>query len=169
MKLRKCGREDLPMLKQICEKTFVETFGEENSEEDMEQYLKETFSEEVLKKELVEQNSLYYLALVEERPAGYMKLNFREAQTEQGHENAVEIQRIYVLQEVKGLGIGRMMMEKALEIGRERSLQYVWLGVWEHNHAAIAFYEKLGFVKFDTHVFVLGEDHQTDHLMKRAL
>jgi ribosomal protein S18 acetylase RimI-like enzyme len=81
----------------------------------------------------------------------------------------MEIQRIYVLKEHKGKGIGKRMIEKAAAIGREKSLQYIWLGVWEHNRAAIAFYEKLGFLKFDSHVFVLGEDHQIDHLMKRAL
>ena len=169
MTIRECGLEDLPVVKKICEKTFVETFGEENSEEDMKKYLQETFSEEVLKKELEEEDSLYFLVYMKERPAGYMKLNFRDAQTEKGHEDAMEIQRIYVLKEHKGKGIGKRMIEKAAAIGREKSLQYIWLGVWEHNRAAIAFYEKLGFLKFDTHVFVLGEDHQIDHLMKRAL
>lgn len=169
MSIRECGLEDLPVVKEICEKTFVETFGEENSEEDMEKYLQETFSEEVLKKELEEEDSLYFLAYMEERPAGYMKLNFREAQTEKGHEEAIEVQRIYVLRDMKGKGIGKMMLKKAMDIGIERNLKYVWLGVWEHNRAAIAFYEKLGFLKFDSHVFVLGEDHQIDHLMKRAL
>jgi len=169
MTIRECGLEDLPVVKQICEKTFVETFGEENSEDDMKKYLQETFSEEVLKKELEEEDSLYFLAYMEEKPAGYMKLNFREAQTEKGYEDAMEVQRIYVLKEHKGKGIGKRMIEKAAAIGREKSLQYIWLGVWEHNRAAIAFYEKLGFLKFDSHVFVLGEDHQIDHLMKRAL
>ncbi|MFH5835662.1 GNAT family N-acetyltransferase [Proteiniclasticum sp. C24MP] len=169
MTIRECGLKDLTVVKQICEKTFMETFGEENSEDDMKKYLQETFSEEVLKKELEEEDSLYFLVFMEERPVGYMKLNFREAQTEKGHEEAMEVQRIYVLRDMKGKGIGKMMLTKAMDIGKERNLQYVWLGVWEHNKAAIAFYEKLGFRQFDTHVFVLGEDRQIDHLMKRSL
>lgn|SRR5690554_5835932 len=169
MTIRECGLEDLPVLKQICEKTFLETFGEDNSEEDMERYLKETFSEETLKKELEEEDSLYFLAFMEEKPAGYMKLNFRDAQTEKGHEEAMEVQRIYVRKDMLGKGIGKRMLKKAMDIGKERNLKYVWLGVWEHNSKAIAFYEKLGFEKFDTHVFLLGEDRQTDHLMKRRL
>ncbi|WP_243428090.1 GNAT family N-acetyltransferase [Clostridium rhizosphaerae] len=57
-------------------------------------------------------------------------------------------------------------IKKAIEIGKINNLNYIWLGVWEHNVAAIRFYEKQGFVKFDTHIFKLGDDEQTDNLMK---
>ena len=52
---------------------------------------------------------------------------------------------------------------------QRRCVEYVWLGVWEHNHKAIKFYQDKGFVRFGEHVFVLGEDRQTDFLMKKTL
>lgn len=58
------------------------------------------------------------------------------------------------------------MIQKTIEIGIENNLDYIWLGVWEHNVDAIKFYEKQGFKKFDTHIFKLGDDEQTDNLMK---
>lgn len=98
-----------------------------------------------------------------------MKLNFEKAQTEPGHDNTLEVQRIYVLGKYKGKHIGKSLMEKTIEIGKENDLNYIWLGVWEHNVGAIRFYEMLGFEKFDSHIFVLGEDEQTDNLMKLIL
>ena len=95
-----------------------------------------------------------------------MKLNFDKAQTEPGHHNTLEIQRIYILQAYQGKQIGKQLIQKTIEIGIENNLDYIWLGVWEHNVDAIKFYEKQGFKKFDTHIFKLGDDEQTDNLMK---
>lgn len=95
-----------------------------------------------------------------------MKLNFDKAQTEPGHHNTLEIQRIYILQEYQGKHIGKQLIQKTIEIGIENNLDYIWLGVWEHNVDVIKFYEKQGFKKFDTHIFKLGDDEQTDNLMK---
>ncbi|MDB1969286.1 MAG: GNAT family N-acetyltransferase [Clostridium sp.] len=81
----------------------------------------------------------------------------------------MEVQRIYVLQGYKGKIIGKILMQKSIEIGRNSGLNYIWLGVWENNISAIKFYERQGFIKFDTHVFKLSDDEQTDNLMKLAL
>jgi len=98
-----------------------------------------------------------------------MKLNLDKTQTESEHDNTLEVQRIYVLREYKGKQIGKLLMQKAIEIGKSNNLNYIWLGVWENNINAIKFYEKLGFEKFDTHIFKLGEDEQIDNLMKLIL
>ena len=100
---------------------------------------------------------------------GYLKLNFKDAQTEKVEENYFEIERIYVLKAFLGQKIGQILFDKAIEIGREKNLEYVWLGVWEENHRAIKFYEKNGFKIFGKHDFVLGKDVQTDLLMKLKL
>ncbi|MDB1949407.1 GNAT family N-acetyltransferase [Clostridium tertium] len=77
----------------------------------------------------------------------------------------MEVQRIYVL----GKNIGKILMQKSIEIGRNSGLNYIWLEVWENNISAIKFYERQGFIKFDIHVFKLSDDEQTDNLMKLAL
>ncbi|WP_139145003.1 MULTISPECIES: GNAT family N-acetyltransferase [Sphingobacterium] len=73
------------------------------------------------------------------------------------------------LQDYHGKKVGQILYEKALEIALKKKSIYVWLGVWEENPRAIKFYKKNGFVEFDKHTFVLGEDEQTDILMKKIL
>lgn len=160
---------DIEKIKYISERTFYETFSDENTKEDMEDYLKENFSYEQLESEIKNDGSRYYIVENNEEVVAYIKLNFEKAQTEPGHDNTLEVQRIYVLQKYKGKHIGKLLMKKTIEIGKGNNLNYIWLGVWENNISAIKFYEKLGFEKFDTHIFKLGEDEQTDHLMKLIL
>jgi ribosomal protein S18 acetylase RimI-like enzyme len=82
---------------------------------------------------------------------------------------ALEIERIYVLKDFHGKSVGQMLYKKALEIAQMKKVSYVWLGVWEENPRAISFYKKNGFVEFDKHIFKLGDDEQTDIMMKLIL
>ena len=169
MKIRKINIDDLEALRNLSIQTFKETFEEVNTEENMQKYLNENLNEEKLKSELENQNSEFYFAENNGEILGYLKLNFKDAQTEKVEENHFEIERIYVLKAYLGQKIGQILFDKAIEIGREKKLEYVWLGVWEENHRAIRFYEKNGFEIFGKHDFVLGEDVQTDLLMKLNL
>lgn len=167
--IKECDSNDIYKVKYISEKTFYETFVHDNSKEDMDQYLKENFSYEQIEYEMKNNGSRFYIVEDCKNVVAYMKLNLDHAQTEEGHENSLEVQRIYVLQDYKGKHIGKSLLQKSIELAKNNSLTYVWLGVWENNFNAIKFYEKLGFVKFGTHVFKLGEDEQTDNLMKLVL
>lgn len=169
MKIRKINIDDLEALRNLSIQTFKETFEEVNTEEDMQKYLDENLSIEKLKTELENPNSEFYFAENNDEILGYLKLNFKDAQTEKLEENHFEIERIYVLKAFLGQKIGQILFDKAIEIGREKNLEYVWLGVWEENHRAIKFYEKNGFEIFGKHDFVLGEDVQTDLLMKMKI
>jgi ribosomal protein S18 acetylase RimI-like enzyme len=167
--IKQCGLEDIGKIKYVGEKTFYETFSDQNTEEDMHNYLKENFSYEKIESEVKNDSSRFYIAESNREVAAYMKINFDKAQTEVGHENTLEVQRIYALKEYQGKHIGKSLIEKAIELGKENNINYIWLGVWEHNLSAIKFYEKQGFKKFDTHVFRLGDDEQIDNLMKLVL
>ena len=169
MKIRKINIDDLEELRNLSIQTFKETFEEVNTEEDMQKYLDENLSLERLKSELENPDSEFYFIENENKNLGYLKLNFGNAQTENFKENHLEIERIYVLKAFLGQKIGQILFDKAIEIGREKNLEYVWLGVWEENHRAIKFYEKNGFKVFGKHDFVLGEDVQTDLLMKMKI
>ena len=169
MKIRKINIDDLEALRNLSIQTFKETFEEVNTEEDMQKYLDENLSIEKLKSELENPNSEFYFAENNDEILGYLKLNFKDAQTEKLEENHFEIERIYVLKAFLGQKIGQILFNKAIEIGREKNLEYVWLGVWEENHRAIRFYGKNGFEIFGKHDFVLGKDVQTDLLMKLKL
>lgn len=169
MKIRKLNIDDLETLRNLSIQTFKETFEEVNTEEDMQKYLDENLSIEKLKTELENPNSEFYFAENNDEILGYLKLNFKDAQTEKLEENHFEIERIYVLKAFLGQKIGQILFDNVLEIGREKNLEYVWLGVWEENHRAIRFYGKNGFEIFGKHDFVLGKDVQTDLLMKMKI
>ena len=169
MKIRKVNIQDVEKLKEIGKLTFAETFSSENSEEDMREYLEKGFSTEKLKTELTDKNAEFYFAELDDKVIGYLKVNFGQSQTEIKDESALEIERIYVLKEFHGKKVGQILYDKAIELAKEKSVEYVWLGVWEQNPRAIRFYEKNGFVAFDKHIFKLGKDEQTDIMMKLKL
>ncbi len=169
IKLKKADKQDLELVRNIGRNTFLETFSAENSAENMIKYLVEKFSETQIQSEISNPLSTFYLAVLENNVIGYLKLNEGEAQTENKTKNSIEIERIYVLKDYQGNKIGQMLYETALEFAIEKKVDFIWLGVWEENKNAIRFYEKNGFEKFDQHLFVLGEDQQTDILMRKFI
>lgn len=169
IEIKKVTIADIEQLQKISRETFSETFSSSNSEENMKQYLEVGFSTEKLTGELSNLDSEFYFADFEDKTIGYMKINFGPSQTELKDEKALEIERIYVLQEFHGKKVGQLLYDKAIEIAIQKSSEYVWLGVWEENPRAIRFYKKNGFVEFDKHIFKLGDDEQTDIMMKLQL
>ena len=167
--IRAISISDLPQLQKIGKTTFAETFTEHNTKEDLDKYLEESFSNETLTAELTNPHSSFYFAEIENNVVGYLKINFGASQTELKDNEALEIERIYVLQAFHGKKLGQALYEKAIQIAKEKKVYYLWLGVWEKNNKAIQFYKKNGFVQFDTHIFKLGNDEQTDIMMKLKL
>lgn len=166
IKTLKITIEDIKLLQEIGKRTFAETFSSDNSEEDMKKYLNDKFSIKALKTEFADKNVEFYFAKLERQIIGYLKINFGDAQTEIKDENAIEIERIYVLKEFHGKKVGQLLCNKAIQVATLRKVDYIWLGVWEENQKAIRFYKKNGFVEFSKHIFKLGNDEQTDIMMK---
>ena len=169
VKIHQASIDELEELQQISKTTFTETFSVHNSEENMRNYLRDNLSLEKLGEELNNPESSFYFAEMKDQVIGYLKLNMGAAQNEWKENTGLEIERIYVLKEYHGLTIGQLLLEKAISIAKSMEMQYVWLGVWEKNEKAIAFYTKNGFKVVDHHLFKLGDDIQTDYLMKLAL
>lgn len=166
MEIVKATINDLDELQGIGIETFSETFSKNNTKENMEKYLLESFSTEKLAAELNDANAEFYFATQNEKVIGYLKINFGAAQTELKDSSGLEIERIYVFKAFHGKHVGQLLYEKALEIAKQHELAFVWLGVWEENLRAISFYQKNGFVVFDKHLFKLGEEIQTDIMMR---
>ena len=160
---------DINQLQQVSRQTFYETFSPVNTKENMRKYLDEELSIEKLTDELVNNDSEFYFALLENNVIGYLKLNFGKSQTELQDDNALELERIYVLKEFHGKRVGQLLYDKAVQIARQRNVDYMWLGVWEKNIRARNFYQKNGLVEFDKHIFKLGNDVQTDIMMKLVM
>ncbi|SIS58848.1 GNAT family N-acetyltransferase [Chryseobacterium gambrini] len=167
--IKKASLSDLESIQKIGKETFYETFAPHNSEEQIQKYLTESFAEEKLIKELNNSYSEFYIAYDGENAVGYLKINFGNAQTELQDESSVEIERIYVKSSYHGKKVGLLLYSKALDIAVSHHKKHIWLGVWEENKRAVNFYKKNGFEEFDKHIFRLGNDEQTDLMMKKIL
>lgn len=164
--INKVSPDEIDILQKLSKQTFFESFSWGNTEENMARYLEEGFSIDKLSRELNDENTTFYFIRSGADIIGYMKLNEGLSQTELQEEHGLEIERIYVLKEYQGKGVGKKLLSRAIQMANQKNAPFIWLGVWEENKKAIAFYEKNGFVTFDQHFFMVGEDRQTDLMMK---
>ncbi len=169
IQIRQVELIDVGQLQNISRTTFLEAFSSMNTPENMAKYLEERFSIEKLSAELSDQDSFFYFAMLEGQVIAYLKLNVGASQTDIKDDKALEIERIYVLKDYHGQKVGQLLYDKAVQVAAQMKVAYVWLGVWEDNLRAINFYKKNGFVAFDTHSFMLGDDEQTDIMMKLSI
>ncbi len=169
VQLIKATTNDLETVRKIGIDTFYESFSSLNTEENMAHYLETGFSMEKVASELGNPASEFHLAYEGDQLIGYLKVNHGPAQSELKDDTSLEIERIYVLKAWHGQKIGQLLYDKAIEIAHLNRYAYVWLGVWEKNEKAIGFYKRNGFVEFDKHLFKLGDDIQTDIMMRRDL
>jgi ribosomal protein S18 acetylase RimI-like enzyme len=169
IEIKRVTPEHIEQLQKISVQTFYETFSGANTEHNMKNYLAEGFSIDKLKAELNDENTEFYFAVLDKIVIGYLKVNVGKSQTELQDNKALEIERIYVVKEFYGKKVGQLLYDKAIQIARRKKADYVWLGVWEDNPKAINFYKKNGFIEFDKHIFKLGDDEQTDIMMKQKL
>jgi ribosomal protein S18 acetylase RimI-like enzyme len=167
VRLRKCDISDLDALRNIAYQTFDDSFRRLNDPVSFDEYLGASFSRAKLEAELKNPLSTFFFLFNDETLAGYMKINQGNGQTDLKDPDALEIERIYVTRDFQGLGLGKALVDKALEIARLAKKRTVWLGVWEKNGNAIAFYKKMGFAKAGTHDFYMGRKRQTDFIMRR--
>ncbi|MCS7462157.1 GNAT family N-acetyltransferase [Paenibacillus doosanensis] len=169
VEIKKCGPEDLHKLQEISMETFNDTFKEQNSPENMKAYLEKAFNARQLEKELSDPSSEFYFVYLNEQLAGYLKVNANESQSEPMGEHSLEIERIYMRRSFQGKGLGRHLLNKAMDIASGQNKKTIWLGVWEKNENAIAFYKKMGFVQTGAHSFYMGDEEQIDFIMTKTL
>ena len=167
--VRTCHPKDIDALVSLGIKTFRDTFDEYNSPENMIRYINETFTKKIIEHEMKQPGTVFFLAFDENRAAGYAKVRNSHTPKALRSTSALEIERLYAHRDYVGKRVGYMLMQTCLAYARKRDVKTMWLGVWEQNARAIAFYEKNGFRKFGEHTFMLGEDAQTDWLMKKEL
>jgi ribosomal protein S18 acetylase RimI-like enzyme len=167
--IRRASLSDAELLAALGARTFTETFAAESRPEDMAAYLAEAFTRAQLAEELSDPHATFLIAEIEGRAGAYAKLHVGAAPACVTPERPVELARLYVAGEWLGQGVGEALMRACLDEARRGAHRTFWLGVWEHNRRAQAFYRKWGFREVGSHVFMLGADAQTDLLMERAL
>jgi ribosomal protein S18 acetylase RimI-like enzyme len=172
--IKKCDINDVDQLRNLAIKTYYETFSESNSDALLQQYFEASLNKKTLSTQLQEKKSTFYFIYAETdnkkiTPAGFLKLNVDTAQTDIKDPEALEVEKIYLLKDFLSQGLGKQLIQFAIEQARQQDKKYLWLGVWENNFPAIAFYKRMGFEQFSTHGFDMGGEIQTDLLLKKTL
>ncbi|HXB43130.1 MAG TPA: GNAT family N-acetyltransferase [Puia sp.] len=165
--IRIATRQDAELIASLSRRTFQESFAKFNTKRNMDKFMEVQFTEEVLMAEVEDPVNIFLLASIDNKPVGYVKLCESPKPPELDNIDVIEIARIYSEQKTIGKGVGKALMLQCIAIAKEKKKKAIWLGVWEHNEHAISFYKKFGFEQFSSHVFMLGDDAQTDLLLKK--
>ena len=169
IKIRTGAPADAAMLASLGAETFRDTFGDHNTPEDMESYLATAFSPAIQAAELADPRVTYLIAEVDGQPTGFAKLVDHPPEPVILGPRPLELERIYARRAWIGRGVGALLMQASLDEATRLGFETMWLGVWEHNPRARAFYRRWGFIEVGAHAFKLGEDNQTDILMERPV
>lgn len=162
IKIEKCALDSLDLLQEVSIETFTDTFQAQNSEKNMKAYIEKSFHQEQLKQELLNPTAEFFFIYEKSEVAGYLKLNIEAT-------NTVEVERIYIRQQFQRSGLGKKLLEYAMERAKQYKKTEIWLGVWEKNDQALAFYKKIGFVRTGQHSFWMGDDEQIDYILTKNL
>lgn len=166
LEIKQAGKGHAKLLANLGAEIFYKTFAAVNDPADMAQYLEETFTERKLLEEFDEPGAKFFLAYVDGAVAGYAKLGMKRTPDAIASNSAMELERLYVHPQYQKQKIGYALMTHCIKTAKDGGSRVLWLGVWEHHPTAIRFYEQVGFRKVGEHIFQLGNDAQTDWLMK---
>lgn len=161
--------DDAQLISDLSKRTFYEAFHEQNTKEDMADFLATNFTLEGTIEEFDNGMNTFLLAYNNDEICGYANLRVCNRLDQFPALNPILLSRIYVLDKFIGEGVGKALMQRCIDMAIARGKNAICLGVWEHNPRAIAFYKKWGFEKIDEEVFILGSDVQTDWVMLKQL
>jgi len=167
--IRFATKQDAGLIADLSRQTFYDTFADRNTKENMDKFMSEQFKRENLMEEVAAAGNFFIIAEANNETIGYARMRENKNPDGLGDVAAIEIARIYSIQRAIGKGVGSALMKRCIEIAKDYDRRVIWLGVWEKNFKAINFYERWGFKKFAEHDFILGNDVQTDWLMKKNL
>ena len=171
IEIRRGTLNDAALLSQLSTTTFLDTFRGTCTDEEIEQFVQRYFNVEQTFKELQDKDDFYFIASADKKPAGYIRM--KEVESDVAlikRYRAIELKRIYVLKEYQSKKVGAALMQFALQFASEKNYEAVWLGVWEHNLKAQAFYKKWGFIDTgSTHDFPIGNTPQIDNWLIKLI
>ncbi len=165
--IRRATKEDSPVIAQLAKKTFTETYSEISSHAAVQEYVEKKISPENIREELVNPLSCFYIGFINDEPVAFTKLRYDRMAKGLPGKKGIEVERIYVLKEHQGVKVGKEMMEKCRQVALREKFDIIWLQVWQHNHKAIQFYQKAGFVVYETALFSYGKDMEQDDFLMR--
>lgn len=166
---RKATFADISLLAHIGASSFSSTYGDQNTQEDMQSYIATHFTDDLLLAEVNDPDTLFFIIEKQKEVAGYIKLKFSIPDQGEFSGTTLEIARFYVMQPFIGTGVGNQMMQFVLDFSKSHACSNLWLIVWQENRRAIEFYKKWGFEIFAATKFKLGADIQDDWMMKKHI
>jgi ribosomal protein S18 acetylase RimI-like enzyme len=167
--IRQATASDVALLTDLGARTFSETFAPDNTPEDMADYLAASFNLEQQAAERADPLATFLIAEIERIAVGYAMLHAGALPHQASGEKPIELVRLYVSKEWHGRGVGEALMQACIDKAQQAGYSTLWLGVWEHNARALAFYRRWQFREFGEHTFELGDDSQNDILMSREI
>jgi GNAT superfamily N-acetyltransferase len=163
--IRRGVAADAPQLAAFAARTFAETFGADNNPDDLRLHLKSSFGLDQQTRELLDPNEITLLAYRDEVLVGFAQVRRNAPPPGVVLERPIELHRFYVDRPAHGKGVAQRLMRAARQAAAGFEGRQLWLGVWEKNPRAIAFYQKVGFVIAGSTIFIVGSDPQTDRVM----
>ena len=167
--IRPCTAADLDALREIARETYDQAFRHMNTADTMEKYLAEAFDRDRLAGELANASSRFSFLFADGELAGYTKTNEAPAQSDVNDTESLELERIYVRSRFQGRGFGKLLLHDAERQAESTGKRYLWLGVWERNLKAVSFYRTSGFREAGRHSFRMGDELQSDFIMRKDL
>lgn len=167
--IRQAAKADANLISVLSAVTFYEAYFEQDSANNLANYITETFAPEKMRTEIEDPNSIFFIIFKDEKAVGYAKLRTGEPHESVKNEPAIELQRIYILERVFGAGIGEILLGHSIKIARKKGFKVIWLGVWEENRRAQKFYAKYGFEQVGTLRFPYGKEVGTNLVLQKIL
>ncbi len=165
--IRQATPADAALLASLAATAFSDSFAADNSAENMTLYMEKAFGEAIQRDELSDPHRTVFFAEQDGEAIGYTMLHDAPVPPSVGDDDALEIARFYSAKRMIGRGVGATLMQRCIDEAAARGKQTLWLGVWESNARAIAFYQRWGFVQVGAQTFTLGHDVQRDRVMAR--
>jgi ribosomal protein S18 acetylase RimI-like enzyme len=167
--VRRATVADAPTVAMLAERTFREAFAAQNPPDEMDRHCREHFGDAIQAREIADEGCSTLLLEADGQPAGFAQLRWDATPDCVAGAAPGEIQRFYLLRAFHGAGLAATLMDACFEALRHRGSDVAWLGVWEENPRAIAFYRKHGFAEAGRKVFLLGDEAQRDLVMVKPL
>ncbi len=167
--IREATIHDSSLIASFGARTFKESYTASNSLADLTEYISSNFSVTHIRELLIDQASTFLLAYLDDNLVGYSMLLSGDSPVDVSGSNPIELVRIYIDRDHASKGLGSSLLDTCLRHAVETGHDVMWLGVWEKNEPAIAFYKKWEFKQIGMKEFVLGNDIQVDLIMSRNI
>jgi diamine N-acetyltransferase len=170
MKIIHCTENHLDELIKVAKQSFIDAFEKQTEPDNFQDYVSKAFEPAAVLAELKHPQSIFFFLQTDDgETAGYLKLRWDRSEEFFPTENAIELQRIYLLEKFWNKGFGKILLDFSESYGREHGFEWIYLIVWFQNNGAIKFYEREGWTIFGNKDFQFGNEIHHDFALRKSL